>query len=938
MSLYNTKLARNKIRRLGENSIQYLMSSLEMTPTSIPIAPPEKNSPSKRQRTFEVETGVNKKEKGGETILRTPTSSSTKTTTTFEVETEVNKNEKDGETILRAPTSSSTKITNTFGTTKRATTPTSFTSTTTPEHTKTQTPSRDTFNIKRKDLPPVEGSGDNTRSSCWAENNGKADRGLSKLKTPNPFGFTHICVCARDPKEVNARTEFGDQMLCGFLMSCIPRKGGGYHTTQALAHLNSHPIVASGKQQSSLDRTFINPIQLDPKDACALGILQWVIYSKQHISLRSLDDPYFRAMLSNFTMLGNLTGVKGPIVNAKNVKDLIGTEHELFYSYFKSCVEDNHKLYKGAPFMFLAHDGGTTANQIKMQVLACQFIDLRGGVPKQTVITFAFKGDIQHGGKGESERIAQEFIIIIMKLCGIEDHLQLFHGSVQDKAAASTATHMGFEILDCLMHNVDKVSRSAIGALTKSAKGVVLNNFPEANLLIAKIRNTLKVFRFGGDKLAKLKEISRVLHGPEIKPQIDLCDTRVAAYQTMLMSAIKLGKALIAFRWEKKDKPKLNGEDASLNAKDIEEACELESVLNVIGRVSTLSQVEKHAAAAFRTPLLEELWCDLKNGTLRVVEYEAVTALEVPRKRMELESEVGKETLSRALLEFERRFVADGVLKSTNGSKLASFLDLRTNPFFFDELNPEQMKADMELIKRGYEKFVGFILEKEYPVVAAKADSTTKVAMDSSISAVMDLLGGDSEDDDDGPIDTVATKLAAIMKKFKSHLKKFMEKAKGMDYDARFPTEMKEIRCGFRSKTASIVSTTSPNSDETPVEVFEVDDDYNEIADEEEIGVGNISDLPLSCLIKIPIANVYLEMGEDEYGYFPLFALSVIGSLNSEGICERVLSIANRVCDDGNTRFKASTVEPLVLLRANREFMNGEKKRRGVSMFGNKNK
>jgi hypothetical protein len=79
-------------------------------------------------------------------------------------------------------------------------------------------------------------------------------------------------------------------------------------------------------------------------------------------------------------------------------------------------------------------------------------------------------------------------------------------------------------------------------------------------------------------------------------------------------------------------------------------------------------------------------------------------------------------------------------------------------------------------------------------------------------------------------------------------------------------------------------------------------------------------------------------MGEDEYGYFPLFALSVIGSLNSEGICERVLSIANRVCDDGNTRFKASTVEPLVLLRANREFMNGEKKRRGVSMFGKKNK
>jgi hypothetical protein len=256
--------------------------------------------------------------------------------------------------------------------------------------------------------------------------------------------------------------------------------------------------------------------------------------------------------------------------------------------------------------------------------------------------------------------------------------------------------------------------------LTKSAKGVVLNNFPEANLLIAKFRNSLKVFRWGGDKLARLKQLSKALEGPEVKPQIDLCDTRVAAYQTMLMSGIKLRRALILFPWDNKGKSKLNGEEANLNAKDIEEACELESVLNIIGRVSTLSQIEKHAAAAFRTPLLKELWCELKTGTLRVVEYEAVTALEVPRKRMKLVSEVGQETLRRALVEFERRFVSDGVLKSTNGSKLASFLDLRTNKFFFEELNSEQMKADMELIKRGMRSSLVSYLRKRILLLLLK--------------------------------------------------------------------------------------------------------------------------------------------------------------------------------------------------------------------------
>jgi hypothetical protein len=82
-------------------------------------------------------------------------------------------------------------------------------------------------------------------------------------------------------------------------------------------------------------------------------------------------------------------------------------------------------------------------------------------------------------------------------------------------------------------------------------------------------------------------------------------------------------------------------------------------------------------------------------------------------------------------------------------------------------------------------------------------------------------------------------------------------------------------------------------------------------------------------LMRLPIGVFYNKITAAAgsfalYGYIPLMAscsAGQIGALGAESFCERVLSAANLVLDEGNTCLKPTTIEMLVLLRINRDFM-----------------
>lgn len=82
----------------------------------------------------------------------------------------------------------------------------------------------------------------------------------------------------------------------------------------------------------------------------------------------------------------------------------------------------------------------------------------------------------------------------------------------------------------------------------------------------------------------------------------------------------------------------------------------------------------------------------------------------------------------------------------------------------------------------------------------------------------------------------------------------------------------------------------------------------------------------ISDLMKVDIGKVMrtLEKEKKKYGLIPLLARGCtgqIGAVNSESFCERVLSQAALVLDEGNTLLADEEVEMLTVLRINRGFM-----------------
>ena len=79
-------------------------------------------------------------------------------------------------------------------------------------------------------------------------------------------------------------------------------------------------------------------------------------------------------------------------------------------------------------------------------------------------------------------------------------------------------------------------------------------------------------------------------------------------------------------------------------------------------------------------------------------------------------------------------------------------------------------------------------------------------------------------------------------------------------------------------------------------------------------------------LIDLDVGPLYFRIEQEDegsrrFGYIPEMARCRIGSLNSEGFCERMLRAAGHVLTEGNSLLKSSELEKLTLLRMNKDFM-----------------
>ena len=82
-------------------------------------------------------------------------------------------------------------------------------------------------------------------------------------------------------------------------------------------------------------------------------------------------------------------------------------------------------------------------------------------------------------------------------------------------------------------------------------------------------------------------------------------------------------------------------------------------------------------------------------------------------------------------------------------------------------------------------------------------------------------------------------------------------------------------------------------------------------------------------LLHLDVGKLYKKIAANDtdrrmYGFIPHMAacsFAQIGALNAESFCERMLSCANLVIDEGNTLLDDDEIEKLITLRMNRDFM-----------------
>ena len=84
--------------------------------------------------------------------------------------------------------------------------------------------------------------------------------------------------------------------------------------------------------------------------------------------------------------------------------------------------------------------------------------------------------------------------------------------------------------------------------------------------------------------------------------------------------------------------------------------------------------------------------------------------------------------------------------------------------------------------------------------------------------------------------------------------------------------------------------------------------------------------IDLMQLLEADVGIIYERIEKEDpqrqrYGYIPRMAHGLIGALNSEGFCERMLWEARHVMTDGETLLADDEMEKLTLLRMNKEFM-----------------
>lgn len=234
-------------------------------------------------------------------------------------------------------------------------------------------------------------------------------------------------------------------------------------------------------------------------------------------------------------------------------------------------------------------------------------------------------------------------------------YTEVAHSTISDYKARRVAHLFDHEKDGCEMHYTDKIAQFAIGDKVNSRQKKQINPFPDGQTLVNRAHDMAKYF-----SKRKVKPLwdwhSTSKPVPKIRPQTDICQTRVAARYYCIQSVLPLVNGFKGFA--SSASPQI-ATRLSMADEDWESLAEIEAVLSVLHKVTTIVQNETLHMGSLLYSIRVNLMETLRAKQFELIDLKNMSAkLPIPRKTKMVDdfSATGKMCVKRAIFEGEKRF------------------------------------------------------------------------------------------------------------------------------------------------------------------------------------------------------------------------------------------------------------------------------------------
>lgn len=711
-----------------------------------------------------------------------------------------------------------------------------------------------------------------------AVNFSTSKRDFTKRGYKSEKAVAHLLTCNHQGTEVSALFE--------------PKKHGNIHRNGNMSRFLS--VGSSSKVGTPAE--------------CKLTQLEFYLYSPGVHPKATFSCTFFKTMLR--TIHGDAA-----ILQEKDIQGMVAEEFKLFLKFLQFVVSQLYDRHGGNPFATLGHDDVTLGNKVKYTASDLQLMF----DSKNWHLALSF----QPSEGGAASVMAGQLDSLILERTKLH-RSKVVKNVVSDLAAIKVAKVMGEDLEKCMMHQADKIAKSATGLLVRTENKEEVNPFQECKHLIEANHALSKYFSWG-TRRAQLKEFFRKTMCVQFFPRLPVSTTRMASQHDCLNRNLVSKKTLDLF-------VNTVSQERTAQAKEVaklqmtneqwQSTAEVESVLNTIKGVIGLSQFEG-IFAAFKHYLTRQLKADLKEGSgFDVIKSsdvdENTKATDPPREHVEDKdaTHIGLETRKRALLEAEARFpsfICDNDL-------ILILLDLRGAD---DCLTDEEMQRAVLLLKAAYVKYAkthaAFTREK----LSAGGGSMAQLVQVKQEAVAVSATASCTQSSP--PSNQVHASAVArdirlnIQKRKRRSTPTFAPRRKTnsggvvvVTEDQQFAAEFDRVFPQYRAIVIDWIKS-FPGDFPNPAE------------GSEEVALTN-EDLTPDDKMKLDYGKVMKAVSGEvnsfhKYGHLPAMAETMLGSPLAASYNERMNSVAKQLMPPYRTRIGYEEFEMCVVLRMNRDFM-----------------